>query len=441
MTDYNQESLFVVTDQSNQLIIPDPNRSPLAVDVAVRAAYLQNVITALAAYNRAKGFIEHDDYQIQSGQRHANPVYRQNVEASQQKYMQQAKTAFLNSTGLRDLVKQGEIKISESDAKGQAREMFASFMGKFGKPENYAKAQSYRRRLVAMVDMTQENKPVRDYHQPAQSYYTVIEHEAYSDQPSIPDFLDTKERLKAIKEDPRARFYPATHREKNQVLTFLDYLNNPNFPLGIANQLIEVFNKSETYKRHNPNVDSFRGPLSITYELIDYLDNATDQLQALLAIQPSIHQLPNKRVSLAEERDWLELDHPGFRALVRYIDVLDFINGKATSLKDPLLTVDIESEDKSAEKHKKVVDIYTHQGSNPQIEQYINNRIRHLKVGEALDNIDLAILDQKNRREFMLRRLQDISSIDISSSRTSAKLFERPKAVAASRLAADRLPS
>src|SRR5690606_25709107 len=67
--------------------------------------------------------------------------------------------------------------------------------------------------------------------------------------PHAPEAMDsTTERLAAIKGDPRAGFYPKTNSEKVLVLSWLDYLDNPEKPLGIVNQLREVFVRSQGFK-------------------------------------------------------------------------------------------------------------------------------------------------------------------------------------------------
>ncbi|MHB1864814.1 MAG: hypothetical protein ACYCPS_01450 [Candidatus Saccharimonadales bacterium] len=432
MADTEAARLFVIAEQYGQIITPDLDQSPFQVELDVRAGHLQNVITYLAALSRANGFIKHDTYQQAVGQRTATPTMRQNVELSRPTYLRQAKVEFLRASGLSKLVAVGAL--TEAAKKDEAREMFESFLAEYFGPRRYDEAQAFRRQLVATVDRIQEIKQTKNNRAEGlrpHRYKVLIEYEARR-----PGMLDTRKRLLAINGDPRAGFLPTTHREKNQVITFLDYLDNPRYPFGVNNQLIEVINKSERDKRKNPSIDSERGPLSITFEFIDYLNHSIQQLEDLEQIQMPIRALPNRRVTLGEEFEWLDLDHPGFKALIRFIDLSDFMAGaEVLGAKDPLKTLEI-GRDNEKEKHKTVVDIYTTPEPDSYFEEYLKKRVRNTKVGEALDNIDLAIEDQLKRSGFMLRRLQDIASNSYGMSRLLQQMLQRTREVAAEAIAA-----
>ncbi|HEY1063943.1 MAG TPA: hypothetical protein VGE30_01460 [Candidatus Saccharimonadales bacterium] len=224
--------------------------------------------------------------------------------------------------------------------------------------------------------------------------------------------LDTRERLIALRDDPRARFMPTTHREKNVMLAWLDYLDNPDYPLGINNQLLEVFNHqagrgvtSETYaKRELPD----RTVRTIVYELHDYWTNANISLATLTDLEKVVDECVNPNVTLAEEAG----DHPGLRALIRFRDLERWReqDKKPKGVRDPLVTKEDRRPHTDDQKNKTVEDIYTRRVADPEIMEYIAEEADGITIKEARGLIQRAVADQENRQLFLLRRLEDIAS-------------------------------
>ena len=410
-----QGELIIVAAQSGQMRPVDfsnvseaTSESWPTMPIVERNIHLQNAVTYLAAVSMRTGFIERDNADIAADRTHATPAMRQGVEARRAEFAKKARESFVRATGNEAMVAAG-IK-TEKELEPLNRQMFSDFIKRFYGTRHYKEAQAYRRRLISnnlaleLVDQTKTNRTQNlRPHAPAKK----IKGEAKL---SVVETLDTPERLRVIVADPRAGFIPTTNREKNQVLTFLDYLDNPEFPFGVNNQFLEVFNHSQWVRRRNQDVDSSRGPVSIVYEFGDYLNNATTQIEALKQVEQALAELPNQKVTLGEEHEWMDLSLPGLAALVRYHDLAEFMQtGSLADIKDPLRTQEQRWTRTGSGQHKVVEDRYTARQRSEKFDDYVRDSITNMTVGAAQNLIMLAITDQLKRQAFMLQRLEEIA--------------------------------
>jgi hypothetical protein len=233
--------------------------------------------------------------------------------------------------------------------------------------------------------------------------------------------LDTHDRLIAILEDPRAGFITPTNREKNMTLALLDFLDNPEYPFRINNSHIAIYNFLEKQRRRPKNVDldSRRGPESVTYEITDFLRNALASRKALQALQIDLNECLNPTVTVGEETDYIDPDHPGLPALIRYLDLKHFIANGVSKVfdKDPLRTKVHPLPHTGDGPHKIIGDSYTSSRLKPAGQALITRATSSLNIGLARKEIANAIVDQTLRESFMHHILCLIAEAPTSGSR------------------------
>lgn len=224
--------------------------------------------------------------------------------------------------------------------------------------------------------------------------------------------LSTRERLVAIREDPRAGFLPTTNREKNQVLTYLDYLDNPEYPFGAANQIFEVFIHQQRLKNDANGLDLAReASVSIPYEIGDYYQDALKSVAALRQLETEIRELPNRRIALPED---IGDDHPAFPALIRYRDLVALaVKGRQPQgIKDVLLTREDRQPQLEPQKNKVVGDMYTSTARTEAMDKYITDQVSGMTANQALVLVVKAITDQTKRAMFMKARLEEFGQTE-----------------------------
>jgi hypothetical protein len=224
---------------------------------------------------------------------------------------------------------------------------------------------------------------------------------------SRPDVLDTTLKLRAISGDERAGFLPATHREKNQAVTLLDYIDNPAYPGGIHDHLVEIYKKhiAEASKQHHARASGqMRGGLavrSVIYEFSDYATSAKNDGIYLSGFKSAIDDCVNPRLSLVEllaDTKETQLQPAPF---LRFLDIRAVMNGVFPASHDPLHTHEFRQRFSNG-KNKIVQDDYT--GENKQ--QYISERLESVHVGEARPLVNLALEDQRHRFIFWSKVLR-----------------------------------
>jgi hypothetical protein len=428
-----QGELIIIAEQSGQMYTPDfydqlgeGQVGDLAVPIVEHYIHLQNVITYLGKVSGYEGLVKYDNASIAGNQTHMPEPMRINVEYQRAQAAGNANTSFALATRSQTL--EGSFNKKEiREAEALDSQLFSEFMKKYYGIRHYVEAQAYRRKLVNNVRILQ---------QAPQTLYNReqgLRPHAVSEQATAPAIVDSAERqlntqgrLRAIKEDSRAGFMPTTNREKDQVIAFLDYLDNPDYPYGVNNQFLEVFTHAQKLRRTNATIDSERGPVSIVYEFGDYLVNATKERKALEDLELLLNDMPNLRVTLHEEQDWISLDHPGLAALLRYRDLDEVLRmGGTNAVKSPLLTKEYRWTREGPGKHKIIEDRYTavHNIAAP-FKKYVEESISSMTVGEARRLIGPAVADQVMREAFMTERLEEISTPPLQMWKSARKVLE-----------------
>ena len=299
-------------------------------------------------------------------------------------------------------------------------QLFAAFFSKFvGKEQasaeaGFAAAQEYRRKLIDNVRILQWWPQTKRNREEGLRPHLTTPRKIGDRKPTAEDYkMETRERLMSIKDDPRAGGLPTTRQETNMTISFLDYLDNPDYPFRVSNQFLEVFNRSQSLRRRarNEGLSSSRGPTSITHEIGDYLTNAIVSRLALEKLEIALFEAVNLRVRVGEEEDLMDPSlRPGLIALVRYIDILNFMQkGRGIVLSDPMVTKTDrwDRRQTGTEKDKTVEDSYTRSKQKEPIKDKIDTAIENMTVGEARKHIADAISDQV-KREGLNRQFLEI---------------------------------
>lgn len=227
---------------------------------------------------------------------------------------------------------------------------------------------------------------------------------AAEQKPDTTERLSTTQKLQALRDDVRAGFLPATHAEKTKALAFLDYMDNPMYPANISHQFQEVFLRQHR-KLDLPREEAAATLTSIGFELGDFFLQAHDQAIALGDLAARIDECPNPNVTLVEE---LGDNHPGYAALIRYMDILPVREkGIQISPKDPLRSKENRGPQTFIGKNKTVEDSYTAETPRPVIRERIVERIHTLTIGELRAISREAAHNEQKRATFWAARLYD----------------------------------
>lgn len=315
--------------------------------------------------------------------------------------------------------------------------MFAHFFSEYYKSPNSSKlSRVYRKQLETEVRRLQEEQTIYNREHGLHWSSTPAEispnkKDASAKQTSTEAAsdltLDTQGRLQAIKEDVRAGFLPRSNSEKNLVITYLDYLDNLEYPLGVVDQLIEVWTGVQKYRipemdkpepKYWGKLTARRAVESIVWELADYYEDAKVSQVELEALRHTIQDVaPRLRV---DELDELDASHPGLMRLIRGMDVARYAetgNGP-NILRDPLAgTIEriVPSNDRNPGRHKFMHDQYTRPDRalrRPGLEAYLQERTHGLTVKEIRLNLPEVLKTERNRFDFMRRRLEDMLQIE-----------------------------
>lgn len=350
----------------------------------------------------------------------------------------EAKTSFDQSI---ELLKMQQV--TEEDLKELGIDSFSSFIKHYHGPRKHS-ANIALARLVEAEAVRLRDEPVQITLETTSEvldiqgdpeYDVSLTNRAFGLRPHEITRMDsTADRLRAIKEDKRAGFYPKTNAEKVQVLSWLDYLDNPKKPLGIVNQLKEVFNKSqgfktrkfldpetgETYKKqkHFGLLFGIRALESITWEVGDYLLTAESSHHALTQLKMAADQdqLPKLRVA-----DEFPDGHDGLVPFIQYRDIKEFANRERVAglETDPLMVRQFPpsskrpKDDATPGKRKTIYTQYNRPDMLPDVEGHISAQLQKLTMADIRLGIDEAIKDAQRQVAFHTRRLDDIvASLD-----------------------------
>lgn len=409
--DANQERLFLTPP--SQQFIPVTSET-LSVNLGQRAFFL---IESLNELEKAKDIRE----RVKSGwpqQRYGNEHVANLIKLAVQ-HESNSRKSFSDARGTDQLIAQAGDEAEVAMIRAEDSQDYLKFKWGYGSeelnnPERYPRKKqrpTIRTELAHFVQWSAfSNKAgVEDTNLPKPE--NIVADEPVDDSSEINDdtkeTLTDQEKLQAILEDDRAGFMPTTDIEKNLVLTYLHYLDNPNeFPLGPMNQLLEVV---RFHIKHAPGKAGVELGTSaarrITHIFGDFLDQSMSQIEQLKMTATLLHETPNPSLSIGTA---LNSEMLGAIPLLRYVDLTDFMTGKKEFSFKPLLSRH-HARKVDGKEVDQIEDPYTGPRSKV-LNTYLKKRMVQVRVGEARVIIDDAITDQDRRAAFHRRVLEELAN-------------------------------
>lgn len=402
-----QESLFVIEGETGQTAPVDFEQTEVAVPLEERSVRLLNVISLLKHKKMLDGFVSFDQPAEETYGDRAKQV-RQNARDRVAEISHQVKHEFAHASGHYRLIESGEDR-------GKVRSLtisaFSDFLRVFYLKGRKEEAEEYHQRFAGSLDpitrRTSQRLSGEDQSSPSP------EHQTYAAQQ-----LNNHEKLRAILNDDRAGFLPATNSEKSWALSLLDYISDPQ---GASRQLIEVF---QGVQRTRPFADGSIGRIggykdakrtveSIVYEIGDFAENALVSHARLINLSSAVSEVFNPRLSLELA---LGIDHEGYAELARFVALNKVYNSGNPDLparnEDPMRTVSKRWSRQGPGKHKQIRDRYTTpQNREDSVSAEIDTLVHHMRVGEARTIIADAIENEERRAQFFLDRISEVSNL------------------------------
>lgn len=363
------------------------------VDLVERSIHLLNVLDLYDERNQLQGLVTIG--RSGSGKDTIVQSVIDNAQAKLPKVTTDLQQEFSDAAGYQPLAEAGSM--TEPEARHAERVEFARFNSAYGRPHKKAQRDAFKAKLAANIPLFQAAGK--------------IEHREPEPMPEAQD------RLQAILDDPRAGFLPSTHREKNAILAYLDYLdNNEEYPFGIANQFLEVLSHRQKRSGGSGNfLEARRSLISLVYELGDYRENAQAQVAALTDLQTQVDDCLNPHLTLETA---VGEQHPGYGPLIGYLDVQELLGKGSLSGPHSDFSVLHDSEDRPEAdpvaieedlgKHKTVEDPYTAKQQAEVVKQRIAEKVRMLTIGELRGAVAEARANQETRAQFMQQRLEEL---------------------------------
>lgn len=404
-----QEPLFLVDPSSGgQLVGSGPN------DEASRLIHLLGVVDLFAQINKREGLVAAV----------ATPLHRPGIERrygsrtgavaqaaadNAELLHKQAKWEFARSVGMFALIEQdpsSEDAVKRTTA-GLYEEFFNTYFGAKNTPKREAFGALLRNDLSALIlgvsDLNRQ-EGARPHHKDTNKPKS----RRNPDQQ-----LSSRNRMLAIHNDPRAGFLPFSDIEKNNVMTFLDDLDNPKYPLGVSNQLLEVFNHQERLYPRDPEMGADRALQSIVYVLGDYLSNASQQLGLLRDLEARMAEAVNPNVTLLDQ---FGPDELAYAALARFSDVQRFVSDGVVDHKlgNILKTGEHRWTRRGPGRHKVVHDQYTHDTIDPVYVEHIDEFAASTDVREARGLVYRAVTNEQARSVFHRASLSSIAAVALT---------------------------
>ncbi len=437
----SQETLFVVSERSGQIYTPVSHETDVAaVDVVEQKLHLINTLGYLAGASMRSGL-------VRAGQDVLNDRYGDEASkvvtgAENQRVIliKKAKHSFARATGHFTLVDSGLT--TETDARRLTTAMFSDFLKKYYGPRHHEALHDYRLQLESEVDsliashdsessisMFNRQNGVRN-HRSDNSVHVIVDYGEELEE------LGTRGRLEAILGDPRAGFIPTTNNEKNQIVSWLDYLDDPEKPLGIINQLREVFVRAQRPSKKGRSLGvkyGVRAVESIAWEVGDYLQSASLDLANLQSLRTSVDQDQRPTLSLYDDlhksgsdeqgdspEELFGQDTNGLLTYIQWLDIKEFM--EKGNWPGPVASPIVGTEDpprslrpkfdSSPGKRKTIFDQYHRPDITEEFKAHIISRAKTITFRDIRSNIDDCISNSERRLDFHNRRFTELAEYD-----------------------------
>lgn len=393
-----QESAIVINDRSGQTVIRDFNTPVGAIpnSLVEHDIHLQNVLNLYSAVNSLGGFL---------GQAGVTRTFENydvaGARANRDAMLKTSELEFQRAFGLFAIEAYGRANMTV------VSEWCYASHNRFRALFSHASQAPVRAR---MYDFLRERVTATQTTTTELNRELGVRKHAPTLKVKVPEQLGTPARLTALRDDNRAGFLPATNNEKNYTLAFLDYLDNPDYPLGINNQMMEIFNHQTRLGRPDRYEVARQAMASVPYELGDALENSLMSLDALRKLEAEVADCDNPNVPLLEISEGLEA---AYGPLLRYRDLAALRAKCATKapVKDILRTrFNRGIPQQLPMKNKTVEDLYTAAVRSETMDDYIAREISAYTVGGARKLVSAAIADQELREDFLERRVRELAA-------------------------------
>lgn len=397
-----QEQLFAVNPLTGTEVRFADTVSVKAVEKNI---YLIDVLDLFATANSALGLDKAAHIPAVAGElvaRYGDAVH-QVVQGSSHKTgpnaLKMAKYRFARATGMHERIEQNPD--AEDSIKADTRTEYEEFESQYLGADNAEARKTLRARLLNEISEASVAISSMDREKAIRPHDSALG-------------LPSPDRLRAILEDPRARFIPVHNTEKNTVLAWLDYLDNPEYPLGVTNHLVDVANHQSKLFGYSkdPNKSPDRAKESIIYEVADSLENATEQSVLLRDLLTSLYEPLYPGLKL-EETEFVE--HAAIGAMCRYFDAYAYMTGDTrravkprSSKGQPLTTHTDRFKDSGPGRHKTIHDRYT-RNATAKVTEQAQEFVSGLTVVQARQLAAAAYINEVARGTFFEARLTEIA--------------------------------
>lgn len=415
----NQGSLLVQSPTTSAEYLNTPNEPYIGVDIVERSIHLQNTLRLLGRISQLEGLqaasTTERREQLQVDYAGSLDIVLHNSRLRQVAATEEALGEFGKAFGREVANERTSIPPSVTDAEVEAG--YEKLAGKYG---GAAGAKARDNKLIELVRAeVMLAAAVGSTVQPVEEAETVRPPQELKE-------LDTLGRLRAVQEDPRSRFLPTSNLEKNMSITFLDYLDNPEHPQGIVNQLDEI--QQAMQRDHEPKM-GIRAVTSVAFVMEDFLTNAVISINGLRELEVALieEEILNPQLSV----NTLGLDSKysdGVLAIIRYIDQSEYVGTgempKRVRFAPFRSHPNREDEQSDPLKNKTVEDPYMASTRTGVVDKYLANRVKNLPNFEVKQLIREAIEDQERRAAFWESRLRDTQARTYAW-RVGAKALEK----------------
>lgn len=406
-TRVEQDALIIANPESGQFTVHDFEANGV-VDLTESRLHLLNTLALFGAINQRENFYRYQKSVAQERYGENADRVLEGAKRNSQEMALLAQEEFYRAIGRDVVIAASEQDYPEFDFSAyerDAKRQWTSFQARYRREVHSSARHELMKSLRAgvLIDVSQDHRENESRPFIGNKEQKVARK---SDGQEYP-LLSSRERLQALQDDPRAGFLPKNDREKIKCYTYLDYLDNPKYPLGISNQFIEIFIHQQKGRNIEKLATAQRSVVSVTHELHDHWQDAQRSIGALTKLYEDLDGA-NPRLGLLED---VPADHPGIAVLVRYRDlaVLCDTGRKPETIMNPLRVVEDRRPHADPTKNKTVGDLYTSPAKPPQMDEYIADEAKHMKIAEVRRLLKDALADERAREVFLSDRMGDLA--------------------------------